>query len=133
MSSNRSWCPDIQATGIPAAVVTVANAVPGASPLPRLSNAFRSRHPRFPPMTCRELVDFLADYLEGSLDGGVRAAFESHLAECRHCRDFLKSYEETLRQSRTLSAECEIPPVEVPESLVRAILRAGESVDRRKA
>src|SRR4029077_13866711 len=41
------------------------------------------------PMTCRELDDFLGDYVAGELDAQVRAVFDAHLAACPECVTYL--------------------------------------------
>ena len=38
------------------------------------------------PLTCRELVELVTDYLEWALPALNRARVESHLARCSHCR-----------------------------------------------
>ncbi len=44
-------------------------------------------------MTCREVLDFLADYLNGELSDEARAAFELHLLRCPPCVNFLNTYD----------------------------------------
>ena len=74
-------------------------------------------------VTCRELIEFLDDYVAGELDATRREAFESHLSECRACRSYLATYRTTIR----LSAEAADAAAErVPEDLVRAIMAAQE-------
>ena len=46
-------------------------------------------------MTCRELIDFLMEYLDRELPADQRAAFETHLDMCPACVDFLNSYQAT--------------------------------------
>lgn len=74
-------------------------------------------------MTCRELIEFLADYLSGELPGETRELFEQHLAVCRHCRQYLASYRATIAmgQSALRASEAEVP-ADVPEDLIAAIL-----------
>ncbi len=38
-------------------------------------------------VTCREFIDFLDQYTDGSLDPVVRAKFEQHMAVCPYCVD----------------------------------------------
>jgi anti-sigma factor RsiW len=80
-------------------------------------------------MTCRELVEFLMDYLEGGLDAGVRQRFEGHLSACPSCETYLATYRETLRLGSQLL--CDPPeggvPDDVPDDLVAAILAARAS------
>jgi anti-sigma factor (TIGR02949 family) len=71
-------------------------------------------------MNCRELIDFIADYLDGDLTPKDAAAFESHLAECRSCRAYLESYRATLRLERASARNESLD--DAPEELIRAIL-----------
>lgn len=77
-------------------------------------------------MTCRELVAFLVDYLEGSLPADRRASFEEHLRLCPGCTEYLDSYRETVRLTRDAfcGADPDSEPVAMPEQLVQAILEA---------
>lgn len=56
-------------------------------------------------MTCHELIDVLADYLEQTLPADVASALERHLADCGPCRAYLATYEKT----RSLSTESSGP------------------------
>jgi anti-sigma factor RsiW len=78
-------------------------------------------------LTCRELVEFLAEYLEGRLPESEHARFEHHLAACHSCRCYLRSYEATVLRTRDAFAgpSAELPG-DVPEDLVRAILAARD-------
>jgi len=73
-------------------------------------------------MPCKELIGFLAEYLEGSLDPKVRAEFEHHLSLCPPCVAYLKSYTQTVQLSKAAFEES--PPPPPPEDLVKAILEA---------
>ena len=74
-------------------------------------------------MTCREVIDFLMEYLSGELSASERAEFEQHLAECPDCSAYLKSYEETIKLGKAVFADPEAQvPQDVPEELVQAIL-----------
>lgn len=76
-------------------------------------------------MTCRELTDFLDDYLAGELAVEARGRFEAHLVECRDCLVYLRGYRETVGLLRDTGRElaAEVPP-DVPAALVRAIAAA---------
>jgi anti-sigma factor RsiW len=56
-------------------------------------------------MTCREGVPLLIDYLEGVLGTRVRAALDRHVAGCRRCQGFVRSYVATPRILRTALRE----------------------------
>lgn len=76
-------------------------------------------------MMCKQVIEFLMDYLDDTLDQGIRAQFERHLGLCKDCVDFLITYRETIRIGRSSCEFCEDeehPPI--PEGLVRAILKA---------
>jgi anti-sigma factor RsiW len=76
-------------------------------------------------MTCRELIDFLGDYLTGELSAEQRAEFERHLAVCQDCRFYLASYRATVAMGRSAFRWVDEPvPAEVPVGLVKAILAA---------
>ena len=69
-------------------------------------------------MTCRELIDFIADYLAGELGESDRREFERHLIRCPSCRAYLARYRQTLN----LLADDSVIE-DVPEELVQAILK----------
>ena len=76
-------------------------------------------------MTCREVIEFLMDYLSGELPSDQRAAFDEHLGECPECVAYLKSYQETVALGKEVFRHPdEEVPDDVPEDLVRAILAA---------
>ncbi len=82
-------------------------------------------------MTCRELVEFLMDYVENELGAEERGVFEAHLGECPTCVDYVESYRETVRLGETLCEDPDGPlPADVPEQLVRGILAARKAGSR---
>jgi anti-sigma factor RsiW len=80
-------------------------------------------------LTCRQLIEFLDDYVDGTLPQHARETFESHLGSCEECCDFLRSYRETIRLTRECCCDqAESERREVPEELVRAILAARRTM-----
>ena len=77
-------------------------------------------------MTCQELTDFLADYVDGALSSAVRAAFEKHLAICPDCRRYVDSYRKSIVAAQTV-ARVPTSAGDIPEELVAAILKARRS------
>jgi anti-sigma factor RsiW len=75
-------------------------------------------------MTCREFVDFLMAYLDRELQEGQRGVFEGHMDDCPACRDYLDTYEETIRAGQLACGADDPPPEDVPERLIAAILAA---------
>jgi len=45
--------------------------------------------------TCKDAIDLLLEYLDGSLPDDVRARLEKHVGGCTPCDDFLASYRAT--------------------------------------
>lgn len=78
-------------------------------------------------LTCREFADFLGDYFDGELPRLRRLVFDEHLRRCRECVAYLASYRRTI-DLVALCADPRLPPPDVPELLVQAVLeglRAG--------
>jgi anti-sigma factor RsiW len=77
-------------------------------------------------MNCREFTEFLQEYLCNNLPADARSEFESHLAECPWCVAYLDSYQKTIAlQKKVFAGPDDAPlPADVPEDLVRAIVRA---------
>jgi anti-sigma factor RsiW len=76
-------------------------------------------------VTCRELAEFIAEYLEGELPPTERQAFDRHLARCGNCARYLDGYRQTVALGKQALAVSDDPvPADVPEKLVEAIVRA---------
>lgn len=86
-------------------------------------------------MTCRELADFLDDYISDQLPAELRKEFERHVAECRTCAAYLRSYRMTMTMGKAAYDDASDVVEEIPEGLVEAILnarRAGASSQARR-
>jgi anti-sigma factor RsiW len=79
-------------------------------------------------MTCRELSDFILDYVAGDLPAPLCDVFERHLSACGNCRVYLATYRATLAAGRALGEDTVLPPL--PEELVQAILAARRQDER---
>lgn len=76
-------------------------------------------------ITCRELEEFIVEYLEGTLPRRQRIIFKLHLLTCRSCRQYLEAYRRAIAAGRAVFRDPDEPiPGDVPEDLVRAILAA---------
>jgi anti-sigma factor RsiW len=74
-------------------------------------------------ITCREFVEFLAEYLAGELSPANQAEFEFHLTDCLDCILYLQSYEVTIRLGKAVCSDLDaLVPADVPEELIQAIL-----------
>ncbi len=58
-----------------------------------------------PPLVCREAVELMSDYLEGSLSRRDRRRLEKHLAECPHCSTYLDQMRATIAASGAVHPE----------------------------
>ena len=56
-------------------------------------------------MKCRELADFLADYVSGELPVESREHFEFHLSKCKNCHEYLLQYEVTIKAGKIACGE----------------------------
>ena len=56
-------------------------------------------------MSCRELVEVITEYLEGTLPGDARERFEAHLAECPYCVNYLEQMRATIEALGELQEE----------------------------
>lgn len=79
-----------------------------------------------PSITCRQLIDFIADYLEGGLDEIQAEEFQRHLGVCPSCRAYLMTFQETLRAGKGALHYDDSPNEDAPEDLIRAILASRE-------
>ena len=74
-------------------------------------------------ITCRQLSDFLDDYLSGELDETSRSEFDRHLAVCPTCVRYVQTYRQTISLGKAAFADDGAPvPQSVPQELVKAIL-----------
>jgi anti-sigma factor RsiW len=60
-------------------------------------------------MSCKELVEVITEYIEGTLPPAERARFEEHLGVCDGCQNYLEQMRLTIRSLGRLTEES-IPP-----------------------
>jgi len=77
-------------------------------------------------MTCRQLTDVLDRYLDGELPARQRLRLNLHLMVCRNCRNYLRTYQLTVRAAHATKPDPDgPPPADMPEELVKAILASA--------
>ena len=69
-------------------------------------------------LTCREMVELVSDYLEGTLPRRVRRRVDEHLADCDGCTTYLEQMRETIRLTGMLTEE------QIPEGQKQKLLDA---------
>jgi anti-sigma factor RsiW len=74
-------------------------------------------------MTCREIIDFLVQYLDGELTPQQRDGFEAHLAICPDCVEYLHTYRQTVALGQVALREPQAM-ADIPEDLIKAVLNS---------
>ena len=70
---------------------------------------WRRRRHTHDPLVCREFVELVTDYLEGTMSPRERARFESHIADCPNCRRYLAQMRTTLAVLGSIAPEAVAP------------------------
>ncbi|MBL8154486.1 MAG: zf-HC2 domain-containing protein [Anaerolineae bacterium] len=73
-------------------------------------------HPEVPPLSCREFVELVTDYLEVRLNPAERQRFESHVQGCHACGMYLEQMRQTIRLTGHLR-EADLDPAAREELL----------------
>ena len=58
---------------------------------------------------CKECIDLLYDYIEGSLDQDTSKSLEEHFKECPPCIAFFNTYKSTTTLCRDTLNQIQIP------------------------
>jgi anti-sigma factor RsiW len=75
-------------------------------------------------MKCRELAEFLMDYVGDELSQESRAQFEFHLSKCTNCAAYLIQYQVTIKAGKIACDEMSDEMMLIPDDLVKAVLAA---------
>lgn len=73
------------------------------------------------PKTCGIMTGFINRYADGSMKQRTHRDFDRHIADCRGCKDFLRSYTAAIRVSKAL--ECRDLPPELQDKIKKFILK----------
>lgn len=80
-------------------------------------------------LDCSDIEILLAEYVDGTLDGGVKAALERHLSACAGCRELAQDASAMVAfLGRTASVE---PPPELVTKILFEVPRLKPSLARR--
>lgn len=72
-------------------------------------------------MKCRELAEFLNDYVSGELPVETRTHFELHLGKCKNCHHHMVQYEVAIKAGRIACDEMSDEMPAMPEELIKAV------------
>lgn len=76
-------------------------------------------------ITCRELIGFLDEYVDGSMPSAQRAEVDRHLAVCPPCVAYLETYRQTIALGKAALRSTDEPaPDRVPQGLLDAVRAA---------
>jgi anti-sigma factor RsiW len=59
--------------------------------------------PRSRDLACQQAVELVTDYLEDALSPAARRRFETHLAGCPHCTEYLAQMRATIKLTGELT------------------------------
>jgi len=54
-------------------------------------------------ISCKELVDLVADYMDEAISDDARAKFEQHLSECGYCSAYVQQMHLTVKLTSKLT------------------------------
>ena len=60
-------------------------------------------------LVCQQAVELVTDYIEGTLSRSERRRFESHLANCSHCSEYLVQMRVTIQLTGWIDS-MDLPP-----------------------
>lgn len=61
-------------------------------------------------LTCEDVNEFLAAYLDDAVPHALRQRYERHIARCRVCSTYLSQYRDTIRLARETASIDSEPP-----------------------
>src|SRR5487761_2131448 len=76
-------------------------------------------------LRCREVVELVTDYLEGTLAPEDEVRLEEHLAQCDPCVRYIEQVRQTIRAAGVVEPEAVPPDVLVRLLVVYRELRGG--------
>ena len=69
-----------------------------------------------PPLVCRDAVELMSDYIEGSLSRRDRRRLEKHLAACDACSAYLE------QMRATIAASGRVGPDDLDDDVVEGLV-----------
>ena len=76
-------------------------------------------------LTCREVEEFMLDYLDGELPLAQRMAFQMHVLFCSECKAYIRKYKTAMALGKKVFDDADRDASEeLPADLVDAIVAA---------
>jgi anti-sigma factor RsiW len=73
------------------------------------------------PYVCKEFVEDVTAYLEGTLSDDIVARIDAHLADCPHCTEYLREMRITIAAAGTIgAADIDAMPADLRNRLLDA-------------
>lgn len=84
-------------------------------------------------LSCRELDEFISDYVDGKLPFIIKVKFTLHLLICRDCKSYINAYMRSIEMGQTMydKLDSEVPE-DVPEELITFVLDNVKQSDSNK-
>lgn len=84
-----------------------------------------------PHISCKEICQFLCDYVDHELPAAQRESFLQHMRDCPPCAEYLRQYEGTIKACKRCMCPGHAKPPPPPDDLVNAIMKAmGKSCSK---
>lgn len=77
-------------------------------------------------MKCKELAEFLNDYVSGELPEESRTHFEFHLSKCKNCHEYMVQYEVVIKAGKIACDEMSDEMPSMPEELIDIVLASRQ-------
>ena len=75
---------------------------------------------------CREMVELITDYIEGSMSRSQRRRFEAHLENCENCTEYLRQMRATISATGRLREQDLTPEMREEFGALFRRWRSGE-------
>ncbi|TWT30920.1 anti-sigma factor family protein [Blastopirellula retiformator] len=82
-------------------------------------------------LSCKEIYEYLADFLDNALPNNQQEVMETHLEHCPCCKHYLDNYRETLVLGKAACCNKMNPPPPAPDALINAILAARQQGEEK--
>lgn len=83
-------------------------------------------------LTCKEVEDFLIDYVDGEMNFVTRLQFRMHIGMCRDCNRYLKAYINAIHMEKQIFEHPDDEAIgNVPDEILNAILSASSNKNNK--